>query len=349
MSKGIFGPTALGVDIGDDHIKLALLTQGLTKKVHILGVLAQPIDPGVIERGTILNQPAFQSVIVRGLKKFKLKVEDVVASISVPQEKFFLTTLPYDPADKPVAPAILAENHFPINAKEAEIRSEIIGDPAEKQWMVLAAVDQLTIQNIMTSCDAIHLTVEALGFDALSLVRLLRFDGSWPPFLLILDIGARHASCIASNVETGVFAHYPLTTISGEMITQVIAKAITVSADQAEALKRMYGVRFTAAQQIRIDEVIEPLAQDLAKEMNRAFHFLATHHESPVPLDIPIVLVGGVAQTIGLAERLQKSINRPFFSWQPGARFRIIPRMPKGAYPAFAVSIGSALRVLSYE
>lgn len=349
MAKKLFGPTALGIDIGDDHIKLALLSQGLTRKVTLFGLLTQPLDLGIVERGSIQDAEAFKQIITTGLKRFKLDLDDVVASIALPQEKVYLTTLKFPVQTTPLSPGTLAEEHFPLKAKTAEVRSEILLSDETKQWIVVSAIDAVNVKELIKTYDAMHLAVGALEFDSLALVRLLRFDGHWPDFLLILDIGARHATLTALHAESGVFAEYNLNSISGEIITSAIGQALSLHPDQAEAFKRMYGVKFTSTQKIQVEEAMLPVANALTKEINMVLSFLATHHGSTIPLQIPIILVGGGAQTIGLTKQLKNSLNRELLIWTPGSRFRMIPRMPKEAYAAFAVSIGTALRILQYE
>lgn len=349
MANKLFGPIALGIDIGDDHIKLALLNQGLTRKVTLFGLLTQPLDPGIIERGAIQNPDAFKQIITTGLNRFKLDMGDVVASIALPQEKVYLTTLKFPAQTTPLSAASLAEEHFPIRAKSAEVRTEILHQDESKQWVVVSAIDSINVADLVRAYDKMNLAVGALEFDSLALVRLLRFEGNWPEFLLVLDIGARHATLTAMHAESGVFAEYNLNSISGEIITGAISQALSLQQGQAEALKRMYGVNFTAAQRVQVEEVMQLVANDLTKELNSVLGFLSSHHGSTIPLQIPIVIVGGGAQTLGLADLLKKSLNRELLVWTPGNRFRLIPRMPMEAYAAFAVSIGTALRILQYE
>lgn len=349
MAKKIFGPTALGIDIGDDHIKLALLSQGFTRKVTLFGLLTQPLDPGVVVRGSIQNPEAFKQIIVTGLNRFKLDLNDVVASIALPQEKVYLTTLNLPKESTPLSPGTLAEEHFPIKAKTAEVRTEVLSSNESNQWVVVSAIDSVNVKELVKTYDAMNLAVGALEFDSLALVRLLRFDGNWPEFLLIVDIGTRHATFTAMHTETGVFAEYNLNSISGEIITSAIGEALSLRPDQAEAFKRMYGVNFTSTQKAQVEEAMLPVANALTKELNTVLGFLATHHGSTIPLQIPIIIVGGGAQTLGLTKLLRASLNRDLLTWTPSSRFRLIPRMPIEAYSAFAVSIGTALRILQYE
>lgn len=348
MAKSFFGPTALGIDIGDDHLKLALLSQGLTRKVTLLGLLAQPLDPGVLVNGVIQNPAAIQQTIIQGLKRFKLDLQDVVASISVPQEKVFLTTIPTERGLTPADISVIAEEHFPVQAKEAELRTTGLTGNGQ-QWTVIAAVDKLSVSRLIQTCDAVGLNVGAVEFDALALARLLRFESNWPSFLLILDIGANHATLTAFHSDSGLFREYNLKSISGEILTKTITDALHLESSQAEALKRMYGVKFPAAQQPLVEEALGSLAISVSEEITTILVFLSTHHELTVPVDTPIILVGGGAQTIGLTKLLSLVFNRQVVAWKPENRFKLIPKMPQTAYAAFAVSIGTAIRILQYE
>lgn len=348
MANTFFGPTALGIDIGDDHLKLALLSQGLTRKVKLLGLLAQPMDPGVVVKGVIENPTAIQQTIITGLKRFKLNVREVVAAVSVPQEKVFLTSLPAEPGVRTTSLEVLAEEHFPLLSKEAEVRSTTLTN-GDQHWTVLAALDKSSITRLVRTCDAVGLQIGAVEFDALALARLLRFENTWPEFLLILDIGATHTTFTALHNQSGLFSEYNVKSISGELLTAAISKALALPTSQAEALKRMYGVNFPTKQATPVTDEISKLALVLSKELQTIFSFLTTHRDSPVPLDIPIILVGGGAQTIGLGELLTIIFNRQVLTWTPGNRFKSIPKMPTVAYAAFAVSIGTAIRILQYE
>lgn len=349
MGKTFFGPTALGIDIGDDHLKLALVSQGLTPKVTLIGLLSQPLDPGVIVKGLIENPQAVQETIIQGLKRFKLDLHDVIASVSVPQEKVYLTTIPTEHQLAPADISVIAEEHFPLQAKEAEIRSVSFLKNTE-HWSVLAAVDKESIQRLIQTCDSVGLKIGAIEFDALALTRLLRFETSEPDLLLILDIGATHATLIAFHTASGLFSEFNIKSMSGELLTKTIATALHIQPDQAEALKRMYGLVFSSPQQqLPVTQAMQTLATGLATELNSFLGFLATHHKSTIPLDIPIMLVGGSAQTRGLPELLSQALNRKVLNWKPANRFKLIPKMPPAAYAAFAVSIGTAIRILQYE
>lgn len=347
MAKRFFGPTALGIDIHDDHIKLALLSQGLTKRVTLFGLLNQPLDHGMIEKGSILQPSAFKQIIVNGLRRFKLELHDVVASISIPQEKIYLTTLPSSEPEQLSVPDMV-EDVFPIHSEDAEIRSLNLGN-TEKRRVFLAATDKSTVANLVSVCDEIHLQVGALEFESLALARLMRFDNHKPSFLLILDIGAWHTTCVAFHIESGIFTEYRLKTFSGIKLTEVIAQALHVSLDQAESIKRMYGIHFPPSQKPQAMSAIQTLSVLLMNELNGVFSFLGTHHGSPIPMNTPLILVGGGSQMIGLEDVLSHVLNRPVFTWKPSHQFRLIPKMPITAYASFATSVGSALRILQYE
>lgn len=349
MTTPLLGPTAIGIDMGEDHLKLALLRRGLRKKIIIVGLLTQPLEAGVIDQGIIKNQTAFSQVVSEGIKKFHLHIPDVIASISIPEEKVYVTSVPMNGEIDTQNLSQITEQNFPIQAKDAEIRSAELHSELHGKRLVLAATEKKHIVSLLSACDKMHLRVGAVEFDAIALVRLLRFDGGWPDFLLVLDVGARHATITAMNAKLGIFASANLSSLSGEILTQAISYSMHITPDQAELLKRQHGVEFSPEQQTGVFQALQPLMSQLSKEVHTFFQFLSSHHSILIPEDIPMIMVGGGAQTVGLADYLRAPLSRPVQAWQPSSHFRLIPRIPKEAYASFAVSLGTALRILSYE
>lgn len=362
MVFNLFKPKSrLGIDIGTSSIKVVELSQEAGRwKLENYGMYELRSRGGQSDTATTVTDLP-DDAIVDALKSILttsgMKSRDAVAAVSSFSTFATVIEMPYT-SEEDLAKTIPfeARKYIPVPLDQVVLDWSIIGVvdskggssavptgpiPAGTNVAVevfLAAVpkdETARYQRIMKMA-GINLT--ALELENSSVVRALLGNDLSPT--AILNIGGRSTSIIVVNRGYERLSHnYE---IGGYEMTKAIAGAMNIGADQAEGMKRKYGLIDSPENRVR--SALMPLVDMMIFETDKT---IESYEQSRNQHIDRIVLVGGLANMPGLAEYVKQRIPREVLIGNIFARLVHAPELAPLAQTlsnTLVIAVGCAMR-----
>jgi type IV pilus assembly protein PilM len=338
---------AVGIDISDYAIKYISLKRNKgVAELHAHGKVDLPVE--VIERGAIKDPQTMIKLLSRIQEEYSFEF----AHIALPEEHAYLFQTDVAKGDKDDVEEKLRSHlkeNVPIGADEALFDYNIINETEETYKLNVSVYPaNIAVQYVDV--------LEEAGFKLLSIEiegqatarTLLGSSDSAPT--LIVDIGRNNASlAIAKNSEVIFTANLET---GGDYFTRAIARNLDISFQEAEKLKQKHGFRDTPEDKIVFDcllPVLEKFAESIQKHHMYWQMHMSSGGESKEGAS-KVVLVGGNANIVGLAEYLEAALEVPveigdvwknIFSYET-----YIPDVHAKKSLEYTTAVGAALRSL---
>lgn len=336
---------AVGIDISDYAIKYVnLFKKNGTLGLESFGKVDLPLE--VIERGEIKDN----ETMVKLLSRIKNNNNFNFAHLALPEEHAYLFQLSLPKGERSEVEQMLEfhlKENVPISADESLFDYNVIRED-DKTYELNVSVYPLNIAvqyiNAIEEAGYNTLSVEIEGqATARSLV-----DKNDKSTVLIIDIGRNDASLSIST--KGVVTFTAGLETGGDNFTRTIARALDVSFQEAEKLKRKHGFLDTKKDKMVFDSLL-PVIADFAETIHKHLVYWQMHMDdnSADYDDVSrVVLVGGNANVAGLAEYLESTLNvsvevgnvwKNIFSYE-----EYIPDMNMETSLEYTTAVGLALR-----
>lgn len=357
-------PETFGLDISELSFKICKLKK--RRESLRIEVLANfPLEEGVIENCEIKNEEKMISALRSALKTLKLRTKEVVASL--PEEKSFLQVIKMPiMTEEDLRSAIVfeAEKYVPLPIDQVYLDCQIIGSSNEKSFdVLLAAVPKNISDSYATVLEKAGLKPVAFEIESQAIVRALIKDGFSSEALLIVDLGAIRTSFIIFSRKSISFTS--CLPFSSHHLTEIIAKNLNISLEEAEKLKLKYGLEEVLASKFEdedektrkireeIFEALIPALVDLAQQIKKHLEYyesLAAEGDLlPEERKIKkIVLCGGGSVLKGLREFLEMEVKIPVEIGNPLVNLgeKQKPNISFEDSLIFTTAIGLALRTI---
>ena len=348
---------SLGIDIGTASIKMVELSRwGERRKLENYGEISAQIfyqKPfRTFEKSTL---SLFSEDISRAIKavmdEAKIKTRQVV--FSIPDFSSFFTSFELPSMTKEELPEAVryeARQHVPLPLAEVTLDWQVIeggvsDQKKEKLKILLVAVPNEVINQYRKIAEMTKLELLALEAEAFGLVRSL--IGERKEIILLVDIGAQSTTC--SIIEKRILKMSYSFDMSGNELTEVIAKGLGVDYKEAEALKEKYGISSppsfeTPASEVR--EILLPLVDVILKEIEKiSQNFYLTEGK-----DVQKIIMAGASSFLpGLKEYFQSYFKKEIEIGNPFSNIfcpPILEQTLKEMSSAYAIAVGTALRGL---
>ncbi len=297
---------AVGIDISDRSIKYAKLTP-TPKGFHLENFSNVLLEPGIIENGRIIAPDKLREVLI-GLRK-KYNISFVRTALPEKQMYFFRLSLP-DASHEELRNTIelSIEEHVPISAAEAVFDFEVVGKSGNNVEVAVTAAVREIVDGYVDIFKSAGLTVLSLELEADAVIRTV----------IKKDDGIAHLIVDFGETRTGIAVAYKgqiyfTSTVSmgGRLLTETLAKHFGVSIEEAEKMKREYGLRRNGPNQDLFSLLLNNIAV-LRDEINKHFIYWHTHKDESGATRPPIegiVLVGGDSNLAGLPDYLSASLR----------------------------------------
>jgi len=348
---------SLGIDVGTSSIKMVELSRrGERRKLENYGEISAQMfyqKPfRTFEKSTL---SLFSEDISRAIKavmdEAKIKTRQVV--FSIPDFSSFFTSFELPPMTKEELPGAVryeARQHVPLPLAEVTLDWQVIeggvsDQKKEKLKILLVAVPNEVINQYRKIAEMTKLELLALEAEAFGLVRSL--IGERKEIILLVDIGAQSTTC--SIIEKRILKMSYSFDMSGNELTEVIAKGLGVDYKEAEALKEKYGISSppsleTPASEVR--EILLPLVDVILKEIEKiSQNFYLTEGK-----DVQKIIMAGASSFLpGLKEYFQSYFKKEIEIGNPFSNIfcpPILEQTLKEMSSAYAIAVGTALRGL---
>lgn len=339
--------TALGVDIGTNQIKAAVVKRQQEKLV-LADFAVRPLSFVAGKSGT-------ESLLADELKQL---IDDIKApdrrayvAISCPSALVCHAEFPRMPIEE--VKSVLKLNSARYLRRDLSNYfmdvAELSGEPsaagteenAKKNPMIkilVGGADKDEVQGYRTALAAAKIKPESIELAAVSVVNA--FQTSHPgveanEVVLLLDVGA-HSSSI-NFLRNGAPVITRIMHFGGYQLSEYIAQMLTLELAAAEEEKR----KMTEPVQALIKTAISPLA----REVRSSIDFFERQHECHVARGFAC---GGSASSPVMMEILSETVGLPIGNWDPSHNFDTTPlnghreQLPAMA-PSLAVAIGAAV------
>lgn len=340
---------AVGIDISDHSVKYAELFQkGNTYKLGRFGDVAIPA--GIVEGGKIMNPPKLAEILN------KLRVDQNLSFVrsSLPEEQvyFFRARYPFSAKENLRETIELSlEEHVPIPATDAVFDFEIVEHTEKDVDVAVTVATNSTIESYSDVFKAAGLTLLSLELEASAIARSVIATNDTEAHL-IADFGeARTGIAIVCGGQVYVTS---TVSVGGQMLTETVARHLSISLIEAENLKRQFGLQRNSEHEELFAILLTNIAI-LRDEINKHLIFWHSHPDEsgkPRPEIKKILLVGGDSNLPGLPEYLSASLRIEAVIGNIWTNIKMpergIPELPKEASLSYGTSIGLALYNTEY-
>lgn len=368
---------AFGLDISDLSLKIVKLEKR-KKAIKLASFGEYQIEKDIIDGGEIKDVKALSQILKAAPQKVKgKKIKTKYVICSLPEEKAFLQVikLPKMKTEE-VKKAVFfeAENYIPLPIEEVYLDSQIIPplyDHLDHLDVFIAALPKTTVDPYVQAIKEAGLIPKVLEIESSATARAtIKNLISRKPILLI-DLGATRSSFIIfSGTTIRLTSSIP---VSSQLFTESIIKNLKISFEEAERLKKRYGVenhgkiKLSATRKNGIefhkeittgkkvfDALVPPLT-DLTEQIQIYLDYYLSHaaHEHLPPNHQgeieKILLSGGGANLKGLREFLREKFQIPVSLANPWVNIlppplKGLPELPFEESLRYTTALGLALR-----
>lgn len=297
---------SFGLDISDQSLKFVELIPA-RHGIRIGKYGERKIPSGIIESGKIKDPKKLEEVLLSLRKEEGIRF----VRVSLPEEQIYVfhLRLPKEGLEN-VRQAIelSLEEHIPIPAEQTIFDYDILSETKDSLELEVAAIPKNIIENYLMVFRDAYISVQSFELEAQAISRALIKKGDLGTYMIV-DFGqtrtgifiiSRGATMFTSTLELG-----------GEMLTQMIQKNFNVSEEEAEKMKRKFGLERNMENR-EIFSVLLNSVSVLRDEVVRHFLYWHTHKDdegNDRPPINKIILCGGDANLIGLPEYFSSSIK----------------------------------------
>ena len=307
---GLFSKSkgAIGLDIGSSFIKvLDLRPKGTGWSLVNFGMTKLP--PEAIVDGALMNSNIIVEAIRDLIRKNHIKTKDVVTSVSghsVIVKKINLPVMTMEELEEEIHWE--AGQYIPFDINDVNIDVQILGKPAEdanQMEVVLVAAKKDMINDYVAILQEAGLAPAVIDVDSFAIENMFEVNYELPAeeTVVLVNVGA---SIININVlKNGYTAFTRDIILGGNQYTEEIQKQLSVSYEEAEALKVGGGIVRDSQAVVpeEVEGIIQAVNENVATEIQRSLDFYAaTSTEDRIRR---VYLSGGSARVPGLTRTIR--------------------------------------------
>lgn len=353
----------LGVDVGTSGIKVVeIIPENGRLRLSRYGY-SEPAGSVKFEGSLLDDAPRAAETLRKIMKESEMKATRAVASL--PSSKVFhaMITLPVpkDPKEdlRPIIEA-QARKLLPLPLEEMILDSNILDkdllpkaglpktaepapEPTDKSKkyirVLLTGAPKALVAKYVEVFRLAKLELVSLETEVFAVVRSL--VGKDKSRVMIVDMGAERTNIAV--IDKGVPYLTRGIKSGGNAITQALATSMSVSFEEAEAMKRDLAYSSTQGLPAPLEEAVKPVLHEI-KYTLQLYAEQSFHDNSTVE---KIVITGGSSHVPGLIPYLTAALNVNVYHGDPWARVATVPEarpVLDEVGPRLAVAIGLAMR-----
>jgi type IV pilus assembly protein PilM len=351
--------SVIGIDVGSSSVKVVQLAKKSGKAVlETYGEIALgPYGGTDVGRSTILTAEKISEAVADLLRESNTTTKN--SALSIPISSTFIIFMRIPTTDeKKFAEMVPLEARKYIPVPVSEVSIDWWPVPKDESTISEFQGGQKTVEETGTEILVVVIHNDALSrnkaiqnlsslqvsFSEVEIFSSLRasLDPSLVPQML-MDFGA--SSTKVFIIEGGVLKASHVINRGSQDITLSISKSMNTSFDDAEKIKRNYGI-VESAENKTVSDLTSVTIDYVMAETER---FVLGYYKKYGKKLNKVVLTGGGSLLKGLKERTQKSFEVPIEISDPFAKVEypaFLEEVLKTAGPVFSVAIGLAIRKL---
>jgi type IV pilus assembly protein PilM len=335
--------SVVGIDFSDTTMRIVRLAES-TPGILPDFFAEMPIPEGCMKGGRISDEKAFIAFLTDVRKKHKLSY----VRVAIPESQTYSFTLALDSAavaDVRGAIELVLEDNIPLRAIETVFDYHIIKHDETVLLVQVVAIAEASVQSFCDAFTAAGLTPTSFELDGQAIARAVIKPDDDRSYMIV-DFGASKTGITIVTYGTAVVTS--TLEFGGKMLLDILQKDLGVSLEEAQRLKKEYGLSSTGEHQ-NIFQLIVGGISTLKDEINRRYVYW---HEKKsqygaFPNIETVYLCGGHSNMRGLADYLSVGLKLNVVQvnpWVNCVSFEdAIPEMTYEQSMSYVTAIGLAL------
>ncbi len=339
----------IGIDIGSSSIKLVEIKEA-KKGYQLTNFGIAELHPETIVDGAIMDTAAVVDAIGSLVSSLKVKVRDVVTSVSgnaVRIQKISLPSMSKEELEESIQWE--AEQYIPFDISDVNIDFQILDtldDGSGQMEVILSAAKKDVINEYVAVISEAGLNVVIVDVDCFAIENMfdVNYQFETGDIVALVNIGASFTNI--NIMKNGMSAFTRDIASGGNQYTEELQKRFSISYDDAEALKLGKGGKNISRDDMK--KVIDQVSGDLvASEIQKTIDYFLSqgaHHSIS-----KVYLSGGTSKTPGLPKIIADKTGISIEVINPFANIDYNEKLFDTAYiqeiaPFGSVGVGLALR-----
>ncbi len=347
---------AFGLDLSDISVKV-MQFENSSKGLKVVAFSDYSIPKGVIVNDVVMNEDALKNHLKNmfaHMDSGKIRGNQVVASI--PESKAFVRVLQIPKMSieqAEVAVPFEAEQYIPIPLDQAYLDWEIIGEKDGKLDVLVTATPKEYVDNLLRIFKDVGLRPVAFEVESAACSRALISPELKEKNTLILDMDTFRTSLIV--LEKGNLQFTSSVPIAGDALTQSISKAMTISVEEAERIKREVGLDDGREYQ-SVTQALTTVIDNLIVEIRNIIKFHDEHSNEKIG---QIILCGGTSKLMNITSYLYKKfidldnvdivLGNPWANVYKSGSGKSGPPLSREDSLSYTTAIGLAMRAMEIK
>lgn len=351
----------LGIDIGTSFIRVVeIVRRGETRKLENYGEVRTSAfrkkSLKVFAKNALsLSNREIAKTIQAICEEAEIQTKQV--NFSIPDFCSFFTSfeLPVMSEDEvPQSIKYEVRPYIPLPLDDVTLDWHIIeGEPSKTPLKILVvAVPNDTVNQYKEIAYLANLKLKVLEPEVFALAKASAKNEKEKKIIGLIEIGARSTTC--SVIEKTILKTSHSLNIAGNELTETIARSLNINYNEAERLKRQYGLlsefkgpeRLQDENKQKIRRILLPLIDSILEEIKKAFRRFYQQEGKEVE---KIILAGGSVLMPGLKEYFSTELKKEIVIADPFLDIicpSILTGILKEIGPTHAVAVGLALKGL---
>lgn len=309
-----------GLDIGFSSVKVMQL-ENTTKGQRLIGYGIGVFDPKAIKDGVIVDYGVLAGSIKQMFEKNIVgEITTKRVAISIPATLTYTHTInipPIKDGDLQEAVELESEQYIPLPIDDLYIDYEVIKRSEKNMEILTVAVPRKIADSYLALTEILGL--EPISFDTSisSSGRLFKMQESNSDIpSVLIDFGSISADITVFDKTNIVSGTIPA---GGDTFTNIIAKHLEVSREEAHVIKTKYGIS-KSKKQSEIVAIMQPELDQLVREVKRMIRYYSERTESKGKI-AQVITMGGGANMPGLSDHLTNALRLPVRTYDPWQKF----------------------------
>jgi type IV pilus assembly protein PilM len=343
----------VGLKIGGSQLAAARIANN--GAAELLQVARADLEPGVVVAGELRDPDSLATALKEFFAANKLPRKNVrlgIASNRIGVRTFDIVGID-DPKQLENAVHFRAQETLPIPLDEAVLDYRILEERVDaegnssKRVLLVVAYREL-VDRYVAACKKAGITLAGIDLEAFALLRALSAPRSeeQPSDSALVAVAIGHDRSTFAVSDGRICEFTRVVEWGGGALNVAIARVLDLAPSEAEGIKRIVSLTSPDAPE-GIAQEHYALALDAVRKQVQAFarelvSSLQFYQNQPGSLGIgEIVITGGTASLIGLAEELQRLIGVPVRVGDPLARLKMAKKVAVEEHAgSLAVAIG---------
>ena len=289
---------SIGLDISDESLKFMELIP-INKGIKLGRYGERKIPLGVISSGKIKDLKKIEEILISLKKEEKIKS----VRVSLPEEQMYLFEFRLEKAEvENIRDSIelSIEEYIPLSAQDAVFDYEILKEDEKSFDIQVSAIPKNIIDDYLAVFRDSGIRVESFELEAQAISRAVVKKDDLDTYMIV-DFGEKRTGIFI--VSRGVVVFTSTLDVGGSLLTSMIQKSFKISFEEAEKMKRKYGLERNSGNKELFSVVLNSVSI-LRDEIMKHFIYWHTHKEGnrEHPPIKKIILCGGDSNLVGLAE-----------------------------------------------